>query len=148
MGIFPTDGGAGYGTAAPKGGFFRRNPFQEFTMRRRKARRICRAIGRSSVAVVGDLMLDRYYWGRVDRISPEAPVPVVGVEKTGVRPGGAANVAWNLVSLGCGARLASVVGKDAQGGEMRKLLRKMKIPASYVTTDGSRVTTASMMVGR
>jgi rfaE bifunctional protein kinase chain/domain len=115
-------------------------------MKRPKARRICRAIGKSSVAVVGDLMLDRYYWGRVDRISPEAPVPVVSVERTGVRPGGAANVAWNLVSLGCDARLAAVIGRDAQGAEMKRLLRKMRIPTGYIAADGGRVTTEKIRI--
>ena len=115
-------------------------------MKRRKARRICRAIGKSSVAVVGDLMLDRYFWGRVDRISPEAPVPVVDVQRTGVRPGGAANVAWNLVSLGSDARLASVIGRDPQGAEMKKLLRRMKIPTEYIMADSGRVTTEKIMI--
>ncbi len=124
----------------------RNNPFQEYKMKRRKARRICRAIEKSSVAVVGDLMLDRYFWGRVDRISPEAPVPVVNVERTGVRPGGAANVAWNLVSLGCDARLASVIGKDPQGAETKKLLRKMKVPTGYIMADGGRVTTEKIRI--
>ncbi len=115
-------------------------------MKRRRAREICRAIGKSSVAVVGDLMLDRYFWGRVDRISPEAPVPVVNVEKTGSRPGGAANVAWNLVSLGCDARLASVLGRDPQGAETRKLLRAMKIRTGFLVADGSRVTTEKIRI--
>ena len=69
-------------------------------MNRERLQEIGEKIKISSVAVIGDIMLDRYYWGLVERISPEAPVPVVKVEKTDVRPGGAANVAWNLVSLG------------------------------------------------
>jgi D-beta-D-heptose 7-phosphate kinase/D-beta-D-heptose 1-phosphate adenosyltransferase len=115
-------------------------------MKRRKARQICRAIGKSSVAVVGDLMLDRYFWGRVDRISPEAPVPVVNVERTGQRPGGAANVAWNLTALGCDSRLVSLLGRDLQGGETKKLLRKMKIPTGFIVTDGTRVTTEKIRI--
>ena len=115
-------------------------------MKRRKARQICRAIGKSSVAVVGDLMLDRYFWGRVDRISPEAPVPVVNVERTGQRPGGAANVAWNLTALGCESRLVSLLGRDLQGAETRKLLRKMKIPTGYIVSDGTRVTTEKIRI--
>ena len=115
-------------------------------MKRRKARQICCAIGKSSVAVVGDLMLDRYFWGRVDRISPEAPVPVVNVERTGQRPGGAANVAWNLTALGCDSRLVSLLGRDLQGAETRKLLRKMKIPTGYIVSDGTRVTTEKIRI--
>ncbi|MCK4235917.1 MAG: D-glycero-beta-D-manno-heptose-7-phosphate kinase, partial [Candidatus Krumholzibacteria bacterium] len=66
-------------------------------MRRRRVKEICSSMKRSSVTVIGDLMLDRYIWGQVERISPEAPVPVVAVQETNVRLGGAANVAWNLV---------------------------------------------------
>ena len=145
VGIFPTVGGViGLRGVEERPG--RCNPVQELEMKRRKARQICRAIGKSSVAVVGDLMLDRYFWGRVDRISPEAPVPVVNVERTGVRPGGAANVAWNLVSLGCDARLASVIGRDPQGVEAKKLLREMKIPTGYIMADGGRVTTEKIRI--
>jgi D-beta-D-heptose 7-phosphate kinase/D-beta-D-heptose 1-phosphate adenosyltransferase len=115
-------------------------------MKRRKVRRICRAIGKSSVVVVGDLMLDRYYWGRVDRISPEAPVPVVDVERTGMRPGGAANVAWNLAALGCNAKLVSIIGRDPQGTELKKLLRGMKIPTGHILADGGRVTTEKIRI--
>lgn len=145
-GIFSTDGADPKGCSRIDRRLCRRNPVQEIEMKRRKARQICRAIEKSSVAVVGDLMLDRYFWGRVDRISPEAPVPVVNVEKTGMRPGGAANVAWNLVSLGCDARLASVIGRDPQGAETKKLLRKMKIPTEYIMADSGRVTTEKIRI--
>ena len=86
-------------------------------MKRRKAKEICRSMKRSSVAVIGDLMLDRYMWGQVDRISPEAPVPVVAVEETNLRLGGAANVAWNLASLGLDVRLVGILGRDSQAKE-------------------------------
>ena len=115
-------------------------------MRRRRAREICRAISRSSVAVVGDLMLDRYLWGNVERISPEAPVPVVAVERTNTRPGGAANVAWNLVALGCGARLVGVLGADAQGSELKKLLCSGGISGNYLVNDRRRVTTEKIRI--
>src|SRR5512139_398982 len=65
------------------------------------------------IAVVGDLMLDRYYWGTVTRISPEAPVPVVEVDQESVRLGGAANVANNIASLGGVPLLVGVAGDDA-----------------------------------
>ena len=65
------------------------------------------------VGVIGDVMLDTYWWGHVDRISPEAPVPVVALEKMEHRIGGAGNVALNLVSLGVKAAIISVVGEDA-----------------------------------
>ena len=72
------------------------------------------------VLVVGDVMLDNYWWGHVERISPEAPVPVVALDKRDTRLGGAANVALNCVRLGAKVTLASVVGSDAEGGNGRR----------------------------
>ena len=74
------------------------------------------------VLVVGDLMLDRYWWGEVDRISPEAPVPIVRVGQAEDRLGGAANVARNIASLGAKALLMGVIGSDQVGRELRALL--------------------------
>lgn len=101
---------------------------------------------RSSVAVVGDIMLDRYIWGAVDRISPEAPVPVVAVADTSVRPGGAANVAWNLVSLGVGASLAGVIGKDNSGVELRRLVKDKGVSTATVVADEHRPTTEKIRI--
>ena len=67
------------------------------------------------VLVVGDLMLDTYWWGNVDRISPEAPVPVVAMSKKELRVGGAANVALNTVSLGADTTVISIIGNDQEG---------------------------------
>jgi len=72
--------------------------------------------------VVGDVMLDRYWFGRVDRISPEAPVPVLAVKGEEVRAGGAANVAHNLLALGAQSNLLSVVGDDDAGREIKSIL--------------------------
>ena len=72
-----------------------------------------------NVLVYGDLMLDRYLWGVVDRISPEAPVPVVRVTSEGIRLGGAGNVANNIVSLGGEARLVGLVGDDEKERAVR-----------------------------
>lgn len=72
--------------------------------------------------VVGDVMLDRYWFGKVDRISPEAPVPVLAVKSEEVRAGGAANVAHNLLALGAKSHLLSVVGDDAAGREIDAIL--------------------------
>ena len=74
------------------------------------------------VLVVGDVMLDRYWFGDVSRISPEAPVPVVHIQRTEERPGGAANVARNIASLGGKATLLSVVGDDEAGRSLAALL--------------------------
>lgn len=77
---------------------------------------------RAKVLVVGDVMLDRYWFGEVNRISPEAPVPVLKVERVEERPGGAANVARNIASLGAHCTLLSVVGDDEAGVCLEKLL--------------------------
>jgi rfaE bifunctional protein kinase chain/domain len=85
---------------------------------------------RARVLVVGDVMLDRYWFGDVSRISPEAPVPVVLVQRTEERPGGAANVARNISSLAGNASLLSVVGKDEAGGALEQLLASERVQAS------------------
>jgi len=82
------------------------------------------------VLVVGDVMLDRYWFGDVSRISPEAPVPVVLISNEEQRLGGAANVAWNCKDLGARTYLLSVVGRDEPGEQLAKLLKKKGIEAS------------------
>ena len=82
------------------------------------------------ILVVGDVMLDRYWFGDVSRISPEAPVPVAKVERTEDRPGGAANVARNCVALGAKTVLLSVVGKDEPGQTLTRLLNEAGVDAS------------------
>lgn len=79
---------------------------------------------RAKVLVVGDVMLDRYWFGEVSRISPEAPVPVIKVERVEERPGGAANVARNIAALGAQATLLSVVGADEAGKCLERLLNE------------------------
>lgn len=85
---------------------------------------------RTRVLVVGDVMLDRYWFGDVNRISPEAPVPVVLVRKTEERPGGAANVARNITALGGKATLLSVVGNDEAGTALEQLVVAEGVQAS------------------
>jgi rfaE bifunctional protein kinase chain/domain len=85
---------------------------------------------RARLLVVGDVMLDRYWWGDVTRISPEAPVPIVKVESTEERPGGAANVARNAAALGARVALLSVVGVDEAGETLARLLETEGIEAS------------------
>jgi rfaE bifunctional protein kinase chain/domain len=86
-------------------------------------------LARRRVLVVGDVMLDRYWHGAVDRISPEAPVPVVRVERVEERLGGAANVALNVKSLGARVTLLTVVGEDQAAGSLRGLLEAHGIEA-------------------
>ncbi len=79
-------------------------------------------IGQACVLVVGDVMLDRYWFGDVERISPEAPVPVARIHRSEARAGGAANVARNIAALGGQARLLAVIGDDEAGNTLEKLL--------------------------
>ena len=88
----------------------------------KRASDLLRKFTRRRVLVVGDLMLDRYVYGSVTRISPEAPVPVVKVAKETSMPGGASNVAGNIRTLGGRAAVAGMIGKDAAGVELRWLL--------------------------
>jgi len=93
------------------------------------------------VAVIGDVMLDRYLWGSVVRISPEAPVPVVEVESESVRLGGAANVANNIKSLGGKPFLIGVIGKDANGRTFLELMEQEGFSPSGIVVDPDRPTT-------
>ena len=79
-------------------------------------------LSRASVLVVGDAMLDRYVYGDVTRISPEAPVPILTVTREVAMPGGAGNVVRNLIALGAAAALVSVVGDDQAGSDLTGLI--------------------------
>ena len=98
------------------------------------------------VLVLGDAILDRYVWGDVDRISPEAPVPVVSVTRESTMLGGAANVAWNLASLGAQVEFFSVVGEDPSARELERLLSETKVDSSFVTVDPARPTTVKTRI--
>src|SRR5271163_4681706 len=98
------------------------------------------------VGVVGDMMLDTYLWGHVDRISPEAPVPVVALERTEYRIGGAGNVALNLASLGARVDVLSLVGKDADGGKLAALLEEKGIGTGGLLKSEDRITTSKARV--
>ena len=95
--------------------------------------------------IVGDVMLDRYWFGDVSRISPEAPVPVVKVERCEERPGGAANVARNAAALGAQVALLSLVGKDEAGESLKRLVKSEGIDAS-LHVDASVSTTVKLRV--
>ena len=96
--------------------------------------------------IIGDVMVDAYLWGSVDRISPEAPVPVVSVNKRENRLGGAANVALNIKSLGATAYLCSVVGKDQKGREFLEMLDNENISRQGIVESNSRLTTTKFRV--
>jgi rfaE bifunctional protein kinase chain/domain len=98
------------------------------------------------VAVIGDLMLDRYFWGSVTRISPEAPVPVVEVESESTRLGGAANVANNIASLGGTPFMVGVVGDDDSGKALTAIVAESGFPSEGILVDPARPTTVKTRV--
>ncbi|HKA24136.1 MAG TPA: D-glycero-beta-D-manno-heptose-7-phosphate kinase [Candidatus Eisenbacteria bacterium] len=108
--------------------------------------RLIEALRGRRVLVLGDAMLDRYLWGRVERISPEAPVPVVDVERESFSLGGAANVAHNITALGGEAVLLSVVGEDASGEQIRSVLARAGVRAESVVADPERRTTVKTRI--
>lgn len=92
------------------------------------------------ILVLGDVMLDRYIWGKVSRVSPEAPIPVVHVQRENSLPGGAANVANNLRALGGKVILAGVLGKDSMGETMLAMLKQEGVNTELLLRDASRPT--------
>ncbi|HEX7386704.1 MAG TPA: D-glycero-beta-D-manno-heptose-7-phosphate kinase [Castellaniella sp.] len=100
----------------------------------------------AKILVVGDIMLDRYWFGEVDRISPEAPVPVVRVARREDRLGGAANVARNIVALGAQAGLLGIVGADEAGAKVRRLVSESGIRDCLVEDASGMDTTLKMRV--
>jgi D-beta-D-heptose 7-phosphate kinase/D-beta-D-heptose 1-phosphate adenosyltransferase len=102
--------------------------------------------GEAHVAVIGDVMLDRYWWGDAVKISPEAPVPVVRMKRATVAVGGAANVAANLSGLGVRTTLIGVIGEDPEGITLTEELRRLGIESGSLITDSGRPTTAKTRV--
>ncbi len=98
------------------------------------------------IGVIGDVMLDAYMWGHVDRISPEAPVPVVALDKKENRLGGAANVALNARSLGSQVFMLTVLGQDDAAQEMLSLLDQHQISVDYILKDTNRITTTKTRI--
>ncbi len=96
--------------------------------------------------ILGDVMLDRYWWGSVSRLSPEAPVPVVLKQRSSVTPGGAANVAANIASLGGTPLLVGVIGDDDAGRELRAELERRGIAHEHLVTDARRLTTVKTRI--
>lgn len=98
------------------------------------------------IAILGDVMLDEYIWGDVNRISPEAPVPVVEVHREEATLGGAANVAHNIKELGGIPYLIGVVGNDKNGESIKELLTQQEIDTRFIALDASRLTTTKTRV--
>ena len=99
-----------------------------------RLRELLASASRARLWVVGDVMLDQFVWGRVSRISPEAPVPVVDFDRENLMPGGAANVARNVTALGGSADLAGVIGRDEAGQTLRDLLASERIGCRSLVT--------------
>jgi rfaE bifunctional protein kinase chain/domain len=107
------------------------------------------SFSQQKIGVIGDVMLDTYWWGKVDRISPEAPVPIVAVNKKEQRIGGAGNVALNLRSLGAPVQMISIIGNDPEGIQLTELLREKEIGTEYLIPVDNRPTTNKIrIIGR
>lgn len=111
-----------------------------------KVRDLQQAGTRPNILVIGDLMIDHYIVGEANRLSPEAPVPVVNVRNEFITPGGAANVAQNLLSLGAVITLGGVTGNDADADRLSDVLKKEGIDASAIFKDDTRPTTVKTRV--
>jgi D-glycero-beta-D-manno-heptose-7-phosphate kinase len=96
--------------------------------------------------VIGDVMLDTYWWGNVERISPEAPVPIVALKKKEFRMGGAANVALNVKALGAKVSIFSVIGNDDDGQTLDNLFREQHISTEYLLKSTKRITTSKSRI--
>jgi len=111
-----------------------------------KIKKIIPRFSNAKILVIGDLILDEFVWGEVSRISPEAPVPVVWVKSESFMPGGAANVANNIASLGAKVYIAGVAGSDERAGILKEGLEEKGINIDGVITDDSRPTTLKTRV--
>jgi D-beta-D-heptose 7-phosphate kinase/D-beta-D-heptose 1-phosphate adenosyltransferase len=105
-----------------------------------KLKKLVNGFSGRKILVLGDIMLDEYIWGRVSRISPEAPIPVVHVQKESVMPGGAANVANNICALGGRVVLGGVIGNDSMADRMISVLKKEGVNTNLLLRDRSRPT--------
>ncbi len=111
-----------------------------------KLKKVIKRFKGKKILVAGDLMLDKYIWGNVTRISPEAPIPIVHISKEETKPGGAANVVLNLISLGAKVFCAGIVGKDNAGKELIAYLTKNGVDCSSIIMDSERPTTIKTRV--
>jgi len=112
----------------------------------KKLRKIISRFSDVKILVIGDLILDEFVWGEVSRISPEAPVPVVWVKSESFMPGGAANVANNIASLGAKVYISGVVGSDERAGILKEGLAEKGINIGGIITDDTRPTTLKTRV--
>lgn len=119
---------------------------KRFLIKKDRVREIFKSFNNLNVLIIGDVMIDSYLWGKVSRISPEAPVPIVAVGKKERRLGGAANVALNIQALGANPILCSVIGVDYEGQAFMDLLKTQKLSQKGILKSRDRVTTVKTRV--
>ncbi|WP_317900157.1 bifunctional heptose 7-phosphate kinase/heptose 1-phosphate adenyltransferase [Aurantibacillus circumpalustris] len=119
---------------------------KRFSIKKDRIRDIFKSFNNLNVLIIGDVMIDSYLWGKVSRISPEAPVPIVAVAKKERRLGGAANVALNIQALGANPILCSVIGVDYEGQAFMDLLKNQKLSQKGILKSRDRVTTVKTRV--
>lgn len=119
---------------------------KKYSIKKEHIREIFRSFSNLNVLIIGDVMVDSYMWGKVGRISPEAPVPIVSVTKKERRLGGAANVALNVQALGANPILCSVIGVDYEGMSFLDLLRQQKLSQKGILKSRDRITTVKNRV--
>lgn len=119
---------------------------KKLSVKKEHIREIFRSFNNLNVLIIGDVMIDSYMWGKVNRISPEAPVPIVAVHKKEKRMGGAANVALNIQALGANPILCSVIGVDYEGQTFLELLKNQKLSQKGILKSRTRITTEKTRV--
>jgi rfaE bifunctional protein kinase chain/domain len=119
---------------------------RKYTIKKDRVREIFKSFNSLNVLIIGDVMVDSYLWGKVNRISPEAPVPIVAVTKKERRLGGAANVALNVQAMGANPILCSVIGVDIEGQAFMDLLKTQKLSQKGILKSRDRVTTVKTRV--
>ncbi len=119
---------------------------KKLSVKKEHIREIFRSFNNLNVLIIGDVMIDSYMWGKVNRISPEAPVPIVAVHKKEKRLGGAANVALNIQALGANPILCSVIGVDYEGQTFMELLKNQKLSQKGILKSRTRITTEKTRV--
>lgn len=114
---------------------------KKLSVKKEHIRELFKSFNNLNVLIIGDVMIDSYMWGKVNRISPEAPVPIVAVHKKEKRLGGAANVALNIQAMGANPILCSVIGIDLEGQMFLDLLKQQKLSQKGILKSRTRITT-------
>lgn len=114
---------------------------KKLSVKKEHIREMFKSFNNLNVLIIGDVMIDSYMWGKVNRISPEAPVPIVAVQKKEKRLGGAANVALNIQAMGANPILCSVIGIDFEGQMFLDLLKQQKLSQKGILKSRTRITT-------